>query len=78
MSTRSFVSAESLAVQCPGCGRAATAAAVRAPSGSLYAGRIDMASLAAHLDCDLFRLAAEFSRAAIALSRPSSVSAAAA
>jgi hypothetical protein len=72
MSVRSFVSDESLVVQCPACGRAATAAAVRAPSGSLYAGRIDLASLAAHLHCDLFRLAAEFSRAAIALSRPPS------
>lgn len=57
---------DELAVRCPACGRRARAAAVRSPGGWVHAGRMDARTLRTHAECDLFDLAAEFSRAALA------------
>ena len=61
--------APDLVARCPACGREARAEAVRSPGGWVHAGAIRMDSLLDHLECDLFALAAEFSRAALAHSR---------
>lgn len=58
-----------LTVRCPGCGRPAHAQALHSPGGWVHAGRITLRTLLAHVECDLFALSAELSRAAAARSR---------
>jgi len=66
---RRHTAAPDLVVRCPACGREARAEAVRSPGGWMHAGAIRMDSLLEHVECDLFALAAEFGRTALAHSR---------
>ena len=55
-----------LEARCPSCGRKAGAEAVRARDGQVFAGQFDFATLVLHAGCDLWALAAELDRAAVA------------
>ena len=66
---RHRTAAPDLVVRCPACGGEARAEAVRSPGGWVHAGAIRVDSLLGHVECDLFALAGEFGRAALAHSR---------